>query len=65
MDLRSFELNEEVVALFYSRSIARQLEAIEAGYIHGSEEVRLAEWRERPFHVQLVQNLMRLVSPLL
>ncbi len=65
MDLRSFELNEEVVALFYSRSIALQLEAIEAAYMSGSEEVRLAEWRERPFHDQLVQNLMRLVSPLL
>ena len=65
MDLRSFELNEEVVALFYSRSIAQQLEAIEAGYMRGAEEVRLAQWRERPFHEQLVQNLMRLVSPLL
>jgi len=65
MDLRSFELNEEVVALFYSGSIARQLESIEAGYMRGAEEVHLAEWRDRPFHVQLVQNLMRLVSPLL
>jgi cardiolipin synthase A/B len=65
MDLRSFELNEEVVALFYSRSIASQLEAIEAAYMRGAEKVRLAEWRERPFHDQLVQNLMRLVSPLL
>jgi cardiolipin synthase len=65
MDLRSFELNEEVVALFYSSRIAAQLEAIEAGYMRGSEEVGLAEWRRRPFHEQLVQNLTRLVSPLL
>ncbi len=65
MDLRSFELNEEVVALFYSRPIALALATIEESYMRGSEEVGLAAWRERPFHEQLVQNLMRLVSPLL
>jgi cardiolipin synthase len=65
MDLRSFELNEEVVALFYSRPIAQALSDIEQAYMRGSEEVRLDEWRKRPFHEQLVQNLMRLVSPLL
>lgn len=65
MDLRSFELNEEVVALFYSRPIAQTLAGIEEAYMRGSEEVHLAEWRKRPFHEQLVQNLTRLVSPLL
>jgi cardiolipin synthase len=65
MDMRSFELNEEVIALFYSREIAGRLEAIEAGYMRGSEQVELDAWRRRPFHEQLVQNLMRLVSPLL
>jgi len=65
MDLRSFELNEEVIALFYSRDIATRLQAIEEGYIRGSEQVLLDAWRKRPFHEQLVQNLMRLVSPLL
>ena len=65
MDVRSFELNEEVIALFYSRTITRQLHAIEDRYIRGAEEVNLVAWRERPFHEQLVQNLTRLVSPLL
>lgn len=65
MDLRSFELNEEVIALFYSRDIATQLEGIEAGYMRGSEAVELDAWRRRPFRDQLVQNLTRLVSPLL
>ena len=65
MDVRSFELNEEVIALFYSRTITRQLQAIEERYIRGAEEVNLVAWRERPFHEQLVQNLTRLVSPLL
>ena len=65
MDLRSFEINEEVIALFYSRDTASRLEAIEAGYMRGSEQVELDAWRRRPFRDQLVQNLTRLVSPLL
>ena len=65
MDLRSFELNEEVIALFYSRTIALQLEEIEERYMRGAEEVKLDLWRRRPFFEQLVQNLTRLVSPLL
>jgi cardiolipin synthase len=65
MDLRSFELNEEVIALFYSRTIALQLAAIEKRYMQGSEQVQLEAWRQRPFFEQLVQNLTRLVSPLL
>jgi cardiolipin synthase len=65
MDLRSFELNEEVIALFFSRQIATHLQAIEEDYIRGSERVELESWRRRPFHEQLVQNLTRLVSPLL
>jgi cardiolipin synthase len=65
MDLRSFELNEEVIALFFSRTIAMRLQAIEEDYIRGSEAVALDAWRRRPFREQLVQNLTRLVSPLL
>jgi hypothetical protein len=42
-----------------------QLAAIEERYMHGSEEVQLDVWRRRPFFEQLVQNLTRLVSPLL
>jgi cardiolipin synthase A/B len=65
MDLRSFELNEEVIALFFSREITARLEVIEKRYMRGSEQVDLQRWRRRPFHDQLVQDLTRLVSPLL
>ncbi len=65
MDLRSFELNEEVIALFFSRTITAGLEAIEESYMQGSEQVELERWKRRPFVDQLVQNLTRLVSPLL
>jgi cardiolipin synthase len=65
MDMRSFELNEEVVALFFDRRIAQQLAAIEEGYMQGSDRITLEAWRRRPFLQELVQNLSRLVSPLL
>ncbi len=65
MDMRSFELNEEVVALFFDTRIARQLAAIEESYMRGSQRITLDAWRQRPFFSELVQNLSRLVSPLL
>jgi len=65
LDMRSFELNEEVVALFFDARIASQLVAIEERYMRGSHPITLSEWRKRPFLRELVQNLARLVSPLL
>lgn len=65
LDMRSFELNEEVVALFFDRDIAAQLGAIEERYMRGSVQIRLEQWRKRPFVHELMQNLTRLVSPLL
>lgn len=65
MDMRSFELNEEVVALFFDARIAAQLAAIEERYMRGSRPVTLEAWRARPFTQELAQNLARLVSPLL
>lgn len=65
LDMRSFELNEEVVALFFDERIARQLVTIEERYMRGSNLITLVEWRKRPFVRELIQNLARLVSPLL
>ncbi|MEP6608698.1 MAG: cardiolipin synthase [Burkholderiaceae bacterium] len=65
LDMRSFELNEEIVALFFDQAIARQLVALEERYMRGSHRITLDEWRRRPFALELTQNLARLVSPLL
>ena len=54
-----------MVALFFDRRIAEELAAIEDGYMRGSALVTLVQWRRRPFAQELVQNLSRLVSPLL
>jgi cardiolipin synthase A/B len=65
MDTRSFELNEEVVALFFDPRIAAQLAALEERYMRSARRITLDAWRRRPFAQELAQNLARLVSPLL
>jgi cardiolipin synthase len=65
MDMRSFALNEEVVALCYDRSVAQQLEAIAAGYLSESRRIDARAWDARPFRQKFVDNLTRLVSTLL
>jgi cardiolipin synthase len=65
MDMRSFELNDEVVALFFDPAIGRQLAELEQQYMRGSEPIVLEEWMKRPFLQRLKENLTRLVSPLL
>ena len=65
LEMRSFELNEDIVALFFDRYIATQLVAIEDAYMRGSHQITLEQWRKRPFVHELIQNLTRLVSPLL
>ncbi len=65
MDIRSFALNEEVVALFYHAAVTAELQRVHAGYMDASEEIELEAWRARPFSHKFVDNMTRLVSPLL
>ncbi|TNE39669.1 MAG: cardiolipin synthase [Sphingomonadales bacterium] len=65
VDLRSFQLNEEVSLLLYdSQSIAR-VEAIQQAYLAGSERLDLEQWRRRPLPRKLAENIARLVNSLL
>ena len=65
MDIRSFALNEEVVALFYHAAVTAELQRVHAGYMAASQEIELEAWRARPFSHKFVDNMTRLVSPLL
>lgn len=65
VDIRSFQLNDEVSLLIEDERAARALEAIQHGYIAHSDRLSLAEWRRRPLYHKLAENLARLVSPLL
>ncbi len=65
VDLRSFELNEEVSLLLYGGTAVDALVAIQDGYIADSEPIDLATWRRRPAARRFAENLARLISPLL
>jgi len=65
VDLRSFQLNEEVSLLLLDTHSVAQVEAIQRGYLAGSDTLDLAAWRRRPRLRQVVENVARLLSPLL
>lgn len=65
VDLRSFELNEEVSLLLYGGSAVGALIAVQDGYMASSTLLDLTAWRRRPAARRFAENLARLISPLL
>ncbi len=65
LDIRSFRLNNEVSVVCYDTGVASQLRAEAERTMAKATELVPAEWRKRALAPQLVENLARLVSPLL
>lgn len=65
VDLRSFQLNEEVSLLLHDAAEVARVTGIQNGYIAASDEVRQDVWRERSRLRQLGENIARIMSPLL
>jgi cardiolipin synthase len=65
VDLRSFQLNEEVSLLLYDRDSVFRLEAVQRGYIAHSDQLDLAAWRARARVQKFTENIARMVGPLL
>jgi len=65
MDGRSFELNFEINAVIYSKDICKELEAAFINDTNYSEEIRLSEWQKRPWWRELLDDIARLLSPIL
>ena len=65
VDLRSFQLNEEVSLLLLDERSAQVLAEVQRGYLQGSDELHLEQWRKRRRPVMVLENLARLISPLL
>ncbi len=65
VDIRSFQLNEEVSLLLLGREAIRDLQQIQNGYLAASDEIALDAWRQRRRLRKLAENGARLVSPLL
>ncbi len=64
-DIRSFLLNFEIGAFFYSREFARRLEDDFEQDLQNSLQVELASFRNRPLPERLKESGARLLSPLL
>jgi cardiolipin synthase len=65
VDLRSFQLNEEVSLLLLDPASVADLEKIQRGYIADSDELDLESWRARSNLQKFTENIARMVGPLL
>jgi cardiolipin synthase len=65
MDIRSFSINYEMVAVMYDVEKAQELEAQFREDMRHCEEWSLEAYKQTPFRKRLVDSLYRLASPLL
>lgn len=65
MDIRSFSINYETVAVIYDEGKARELAAQFATDLRHCEEWTLEAYRRAPFGRRLLDSVYRLASPLL
>jgi len=65
MDVRSFEHNFEVNAIIYDADFTQHLEKVFLHDLKNSRQLSIAEWQKRSRFEQLMENLSRLLAPLL
>jgi cardiolipin synthase len=65
LDMRSFWLNYEVSLFVYDAGFCRDLRRLQQSYMDHSVRLDLASWNQRPFGRQVLENALRLASPLL
>ncbi len=65
MDYRSFDLNFEVNAMLYSKTINEQLSQAFTEDLKHASEINASDWLARPKYHHLWEKLVRLLSPFL
>ncbi len=65
LDMRSLWLNYELALFIYEPEFAQALRALQQTYLSRSVRLDPAAWRARAFKERLIENALRLVSPLL
>ena len=65
MDMRSFFLNLEISLAIYDAEIARDIAKVQQGYLRDSRYMSVSRWQRREKIWGLVENTVRLFSPLL
>lgn len=64
LDVRSFDLDLEVMTLVHGRSFVDRVREVEEGYRARSTELRLEDWQQRSVASRLLDNVARLTSAL-
>jgi len=64
-DMRSVWLNHEVTLFVYHREFTEQLRYVQFHYIAQSDELTAVDWARRPAGTRILENIVRLASPLL
>ena len=64
-DIRSFALNFEMDLVFYGPKEISSIRAQQMAYINESEEIDPEEWNKRRLSRKTIENLTRLLSPML
>jgi len=65
MDIRSFDLNFEIMPVIYDKSFAGQLEDVFLNDLEEAVEIDTADWQKVPLHKQLIYSICRLISAFL
>lgn len=65
LDMRSMWLNFELSLFVYDERFACELRVLQERYLEESERIDPVRWRARPAGQRLVENVVRLVGPLL
>lgn len=65
LDMRSLWINYEVALFVYDPEFAKELRALQQSYCDGSDRLDPEAWRTRPFPARLLENALRLASPIL
>jgi cardiolipin synthase len=64
MDYRSFDLNFEVNAMLYSKTITQQLQKAFSNDLKQSGEINPTDWINRPRYIHLYEKLVGLLAPI-
>jgi cardiolipin synthase len=65
MDIRSFQLNNEISLIFYGADVASRMHLEEERYLRRCKQLDLARWVRRPRVAKIAERIARLLDPLL
>jgi len=65
LDMRTLWLNCEVALFLYGAEFAEELHALQQSYMDDCESLVPEEWAKRPRSQRFIENVLRLMSPVL